>query len=197
MSSVMACFWLVFTVPVSIVALLNAANKLERKEAPFIPKCDYSVVFLFVLLLVILISATTLLLWFCKCCQCTRNKDARRVTCILLLIASVLYALVTVGFLASVFPFVTEAGSSEEGSECIRTSSPAFILAILFLASFVIFTVGGIFMCCCDYDYGRYNNFYRYVRDTMVLYSNAQEDTQSSVDVGNEVPEHVREETTL
>ena len=76
----------------------------------------------------------------------------------------------------------TDEGPTDENEVCIQTNSPPFLIATFYLAALLLFLVTIVLMTCCDYQYKRkHPNFLRYLKDTVLIYSNneseGEEDT--------------------
>ena len=118
-----AVVWFLFTIPLSVAALLNALHEIEQGRAPLIPSCHYSVVLLLLVLLMQVVAAAFVVYWFSKCCKCARTKKASRVSTIITIFVTILYAVIIIGFAASVFPFVNKSKAGADSENTMDSSS--------------------------------------------------------------------------
>ena len=121
-----AVVWFLFTIPLSVAALLNALHEIEQGRAPLIPSCHYSVVLLLLVLLMQVVAAAFVVYWFSKCCKCARTKKASRVATIITIFVTILYAVIIIGFAASVFPFVNKSKAGADSENTMDSTTRAF-----------------------------------------------------------------------
>ena len=75
----------------------------------------------------------------------------------------------------------TDEGPTDQDEVCIQTNSPPFLIATFYLAALLLFLVTIVLMTCCDYQYNRkHPNFLRYLKDTVLIYSNNESESEET-----------------